>query len=409
MTLIEIFDRFVPENVAGALCLRPDKLILLGEEAPVSAFAPRCQAFLRAQGLPTRVHTCPMCMEQIETIVETVAQILRQETSCTIEIAGGDMRIVMALGVVLAGLDPAQRENIRVLRFDLENQQILDLGSQKITPMPVQLSVEQMLLLQGATLHPATHQPDAGDTAADLDGLWQLVCQDPRAWNRNISSLIELESRADSKMQVFLPLQALRGSISDFENKLTRVRGLLTQLHSCGAIVDQSGTDWLEYTYTSPLMRMCTMKAGNALETKCLLQARQMTMDGKPYFHDCRMGVHIDWDGQVFDTPQIPETRNEVDLLLMHGMTPLFVSCKNGDIGEAELYKLNTVATKFGGPYARKMLICTALGAAGALQKRAEDMDILLVPNAASLTQQGWRDLWLQAMQPVSAAKRNER
>ena len=56
-----------------------------------------------------------------------------------------------------------------------------------------------------------------------------------------------------------------------------------------------------------------------------------------------------------------PRPATKIDVILMHGTTLLFISCKNGNIGEEELYKLHTVAERFGGPYVRKMLIATNL------------------------------------------------
>jgi hypothetical protein len=87
----------------------------------------------------------------------------------------------------------------------------------------------------------------------------------------------------------------------------------------------------------------------------------------------------------------------------MRGMTPLFISCKNGNVSEEELYKLNTVAERFGGPYAKKMLIATDLDRKGssanrAFIQRAWDMDIFLVTDAAELTREEWRQVFKKAM-----------
>lgn len=116
------------------------------------------------------------------------------------------------------------------------------------------------------------------------------------------------------------------------------------------------------------------------------------------------MGVSIDWDGMIYDPmDRIPETRNEIDVVLMHGTTPLFISCKNGYIGDDELYKLHTVASRFGGPYARKMLIATdldrkSLMANRAFVQRAWDMDIYIVTDAAELTAEEFRQTLRQAV-----------
>lgn len=78
-------------------------------------------------------------------------------------------------------------------------------------------------------------------------------------------------------------------------------------------------------------------------------------------------------------------------MILMKGLVPIFISCKNGAVGEDELYKLNTVAERFGGIYAKKVLVSTYLGKASQdsreyFEQRAKDMQIQLIENVHKLT-----------------------
>ena len=63
---------------------------------------------------------------------------------------------------------------------------------------------------------------------------------------------------------------------------------------------------------------------------------------------------------------------------------PVFISCKNGIFDSDELYKLSTVAAKFGGPYVKKVLVTTGLsrmnwGKQKQLKARAREMDIAII------------------------------
>ena len=75
---------------------------------------------------------------------------------------------------------------------------------------------------------------------------------------------------------------------------------------------------------------------------------------------------------------------------MMHGMIPIFVSCKNGAVDMDELYKLNTVAEQFGGSYSKKVLVATALDdsvQSEYFRMRANDMNIRLVENIQNMTE----------------------
>ena len=68
---------------------------------------------------------------------------------------------------------------------------------------------------------------------------------------------------------------------------------------------------------------------------------------------------------------------------------PVFISCKNGIVTSDELYKLDAVADRFGGKYAKKVLVATSIGSLGEagkyLSQRAKDMNIRLVENIQDL------------------------
>jgi len=148
----------------------------------------------------------------------------------------------------------------------------------------------------------------------------------------------------------------------------------------------------LQITYKNPQVKKCLTKAGLALELKIYSVVKNLTeQDGTPVYNDAVNGVVIDWDGKFHDedTEKLYDTENEVDILLMHDVVPIFISCKNGVIMPEELYKLNTVADHFGGKYAKKVLVATSLSALGDageyLRQRAKDMNIRIVENIQNL------------------------
>ena len=407
MTLIECFTDAHVDNIAACLRLRPQQLVLVGNAAKMSDALNRYKWLLKQRCIATAVTVCDVQHMDLSEIYTALKNIILEAKDCVIDLTGGNERAIMAAGAVWADLPAGIKQRVRIEKFDHAANVVRDCihDNRNVQAKPVGLTVEEMVCLCGGRLHLDAYQPPVGTAPRDLAKLWSVVAEAPKDWNRSIMLLREFESRSDSKTQVFLPLRHLRGSISNFEEKEATIRDLLSKLHRKGVVNDQSSRDVLEYTYTSPLLRYCTEKAGNVLEVKTLLEGRSVLENGAPYFQDCRTSVSIDWDGIVHDpVDRIPETRNEIDVVLMHGTTPLFISCKNGNIGEEELYKLHTVAERFGGPYAKKMLIATELdqkspAANRAFIQRAWDMDIFLVTDAASLSDEEWPQILKKAAQ----------
>jgi hypothetical protein len=398
MTLVECYDRAVTQNIASCLHLQPDKLIFLGEAEEVKAELDRYRDFLAAKGMRTVVQQRPVKMSRIESIAAVLREVVKQEGSCVIDVTGGDERLLMAVGYVLAGLTPEQRKRVAVQRFDAVTgtAQDCDGDGRIVEGHPVKITVAELIRLHGGIVHPASSQPDHTWQPKDLEPLWKLMTRNAKEWNQYLSALELLESRADSKTQVFLYLPDIQDGTPDFEEKKQLVLDLLKMFEEEGIIRNQSRGDILEYTYTNWLYRYCTLKVGNILEVKTLLEARAQMDGGKDYFQDCLMGVNIDWDGVPHPGKRVPETKNEIDVIATRGMVPLFISCKNGDVDENELYKLHTVATYFGGPNAKMLLIATHLQkksefSTNAFIQRASDMGIYLVTDAATLSKEEWR------------------
>ena len=406
MTLIECYTGSHIDNMAACLRLKPDKLILIGSDETMQEAAGRYQRLLLQRKQNTTLSLCSIAGRSLKEICDLILNLVRREADCVIDLTGGEELVIMAVGAVLASLPEEEQSLVRVQKYDKKKQTVVSCTGMEcsLNRSQAELTVEELLLLHGGKMHPGSEQPPEEFTLSQLNRLWKLVAEDPKAWNRSVSQLNEFESRSEDPALISLPVDQLKKTVSAFEQKESSVRTFLDKLSRYGVIHDRSSREILSYEYASPMMQYCLQKAGNVLEVKTLLEAKSVRLNGDPYFCDCRMSVSIDWDGILQDPmARIPETRNEIDVVLMHHTTPLFISCKNGQIGEEELYKLHTVATRFGGTNVKKMLIATDLNQKSAFSnrafmQRAWDMDIFLVTDAADLTDEEWKEVFLRAM-----------
>ena len=405
MTLIECFTNSHIDNIAACLRLRPEKLVLVGKIEEMRQPCERYKKLLEKRGQKTEVTLRDVTAKDFADICAVLMNIVREEKDCIIDLTGGDEPVIMAVGGLLMGLDESVRSRIRVEKYDRKIGSVIDCihDNRPVSYDRVDLTVDEFIELHGGITREGGYQPPKSGGRREVDKLWEMASRDTKAWNRTVSWLNEFESRSDSDLQVYLPLGHIRHGIADFDKKEAAVRDLLAEFSRYGVIDDQSSRNSLEYTYRSRLLHHCTRKEGNILEVKTLLESRDVQEKGRAYFGDCRMSVDIDWDGTWHQPEErTPDTHNEIDVMVMHGMTPLFISCKNGNVDE-ELYKLNTVAERFGGLYARKMLIVSELerkgkAASRAMAQRARDMGIYLVTDAADLGPEEWQGIFKEAI-----------
>ena len=406
MTLIECFDLESVHNVLGCLRLKPEKAIFLGDGEQMEGALTRYQRFLGNRGIKTALLPYHVRMDRMDDITMVLRNILRKEDACIIDITGGSEALILAVGMVLGEMDKDRRSRIEVQKFDPITGNVMDAdgNGKTISGEHIALTVEEVIALHGGKIHPAPHQPGHHYSPKDVLPLWNAMCADRKEWNKAVMALNEFEARCDSDHEIYLRLEDLQGSVNQFRQKEDRMWWLLEKLEGCGVIDDRSSGEVFHYRYLDPLLHSCAQKAGNLLEIVVLLQARDCKLQGEKFFDDCQMSVSIDWDGVVHSLyQQIPDTNNEIDVIVTRGLVSLFISCKNGEIGEEELYKLNTVASRFGGKYARKMLVATDLerkspSSVRAFLQRAKDMGITIVQDAAELNRAGWQQIFIDAM-----------
>ncbi len=407
MTLIECFSDMPVDNISACLNLEPEKLIFLGDKKEMKKTVHRYEALLQQRGMATTVELWEADTGEMGSLIPSLRKLLLKEEHCVIDLTGGDEPVIMAIGAALNGLDKWQRRQVSVQKYDpkLGRWKDCDGDGWVIPGQQVQFTVNEMIALHGGIVASHGFVPQPHHKPADLQKLWNYICQDRKRWNEAISLLVNFESRADSRTQVFLYLPAIAESVRNFEEKLPKMRAVVAKLDELGVVQDESGENCLQYTYADPLMRHCTYKEGNLLEALTLMHAREMTEEGQPFFHDLLPGAFIDWDGIPHNEENdwTPEVENEVDMIAVRNGVPLFVSCKNGDVKEDELYKLSTVTQRFGGPYARKMLIATDIGKKDvgleAFRLRAKELGIYLVAHAAKMTAEQWQKAFREAME----------
>lgn len=407
MTLIESFDRSPLQNIAGCLALEPDLLILVGPEAEIEKSAARYRVLLQEKGMKTRVITEPLEAKTMADAVVVFETLVKKHSPCIFDLFGGSELLLSAAGVVYQTMKDAYA--VALQQIDLQSGMPLDADGDGVVckgKAPL-LSVKESIELNGGLILSEKSAVAEGYSVTELDPLWSMMKKDPNRWNKSVGILNKFEKRANNGRTGEEFTLQLGGAAFDHEDR-NRFEDLLEKLYLRGVLsyLNVQG-DRVRYRYKNPLLHQCLKSAGNLLEYKTLLQARDYAPAGTPFFNDSMLGVMMDWDGVIHWNRTEADTKNEIDVIAMRGVVPLFISCKNGQVDEEELYKLNTVAATLGGEFAKKMLIATDYqeehtASGRAFIQRAKDMNILLEPHAAQLDAVGWQKLFAQAFDKIS-------
>lgn len=411
MTVIELFDRSPLQNLSGALPYEADHVILIGtNQKHMEACAPTYRQILERFHPTVRLELVFLPKYGIVEAVDTFVRIAKAESPVVFDISGGNDYLLSAAGIAYERL---HTEGIEVYLSHISVRSGKTAGLQK--PLPphrdirkMSLSCDEVIALHGGAIIYANQKKNGTvawdfsehDFGADVLQLWQVCRTDCRAWNRMCALLGELEAVCDERQSTMQRVpQTVTLSYDTLRQKgktqtAASVLPFLEQFSAMGVLKSLQNTpDTLSYTYKSAQIRAVLLKAGTVLELVTYLAAKNArTKKGVFLYGDARTGVVLDWDGDIHATaPSFPNTENEIDVLLVRGMIPVFVSCKNGNVDENELYKLSSVAAHFGAGYAKKVLVATDLqknyASLARFRDRARQMDIVILDGVHKMTE----------------------
>lgn len=392
MVLVEFFDREPLDNMIGCLSMHPDKVYFVGESKLIKRQLKPYRDFLARRKIMPQFEVRSVMRNNLDNILSVITEIVESENECCFDLTGGDDMLLVAVGIVYQKYKDTKK--LALHRYNVRKNTVAlcekgdDLQLESYRPA---VTVEESIALHGGAV--TSNFKDGKRTESwnytpefisDVEAMWEIARKDPSEWNSQIGILAGFEA---VKFPGGAPLEVCV-SLSDRKN-IAYVKRLLNALYKIGLIyelIDDIKT--ISYIYKNQQVKRCLLKAGNVLELKTLLSARRLkNADGTDFYSDSTVQVCIDWDGNFHNYgDMIKDTENEIDVMFMKELVPVFVSCKNGFVGDDELYKLNTVASRFGGRYAKKVLVATHLGKKGEgakyFRQRAKDMNIILIDDA---------------------------
>ena len=391
MTYVEFFDRTSIENICACLTDAPERVIFLGDNAKLmKRYIENYKKVFLGRGQDIEFVFRRVSKGDLGHLVDVLEDIINEYEECSFGITGGEEMLMLALGIVY---ERYSDKNIQIHKFGIRNNRIYDCdkdGNTIYKGTPV-LSVEENVRIYGGDIVYGDSSGDktylwnmTADFVKDIDAMWVICRNDVRAWNTQIAMFENLDKLGT------VSEDGLTVTVQNVRHKPPHriIRGIINQLRHKGLLTEyEENEEQFTLSYKNAQVKKCLTKAGMVLEMKVYASARSLRdSDGTPIYNDAMNGVVIDWDGELHEVKEnFHDTKNEIDVLLMHGMIPIFISCKNGDVTVNELYKLNTVAERFGGKYAKKVLVATALDSLGEtgkyIRQRAQDMNIRVVEN----------------------------
>ena len=376
-TLIELYDTSPIRNVLSTIMFRPQEMILVCP--PEIAEDPNQRRSLRDffayLDCPVKLTLIPVTLLDEGKTERVLREVLESHQDCAIDIAGGTDAALFAAGVV-SGETPVFTYSTRKNTFfEIKNAPFA-----RSLPNNVHLDVRSCLMMAGGTLHPGREE-NAGlaDKTEQIDRLFRVYSDFRPQWNRQISYIQTISGSEPGILEAGGQLTEKAGN-----KKVNADIEFFRALEQAGLILDLRLTDdSVSFRFPNETVRFWLRDIGAVLELQVFRACHAAGC-----FDDVVLSAVVNWQsGKI----QRDSVTNEIDVMAVQGIQPVFISCKTCEVHTDALNELAILRDRFGGKFARAILVTSGMTekTREPVRRRADKLGIELVE---------WEDVNLESL-----------
>ena len=368
-TLIELFDKRPIANVLGTEMFRPERTVFLCDKeiSENHALQQKLKNYFNQRGLWTQILFRETATLNAASVKRALENVVKQYPDCALDISGGSDAALFAGGLLCA------EQPLPVFTYSRKRNTFFDIQNAPFAHnvrCDVLLSAPDCFAAAGGSVRQGRVDNTVLEQYTEqIDGLFALFLKNRRQWQKLVSYLQRVSPTSrEGMISLFVdaPWQVKgdRGMLTANEEALRdlaefgflRELELLPEERVCFSFADRQIRTWLR-------------DVGSVLE---LYVWKACVRSGS--YQDVRVSVVVDWEGQ--------NTRdgvsNEIDVVAVRGIMPVFISCKTSEIHTEALNELAILRDRFGGEVSRAIIV-SAERASTVTRNRAAELDIEVI------------------------------
>ena len=377
-TLIELYDERPLDNVLATEMFRPEETVYIcpPEVAGNRGLKESLRRYFALRGCGVRLTFEPVSLLDAGRIEQKLRKVIDTHEDCVIDISGGTDAALFAAGAVSGGSVPV----ITYSRGHNTFYEIKNAPYARNLPCTVRLDARSCLMMAGGELLPGREDNrELAGRLSQIDRLFAVYRKYRRIWNDQIAYIQKISRADDTEL-------AAEGPLSGKANNrdVTAEEELFRQLEEYGLIRDLVlDEDRLAFRFADATVRFWLRDMGSALELQVYRACLQAGC-----FDDVILSAVVNWRGTDALSQAVT---NEIDVMCVRGVMPLFISCKTCEIKTEALNELAILRDRFGGKGSRAAVVTSASATKSRrlMLKRAAELNIEVIE---------WEDIELEQL-----------
>lgn len=374
-TLIELYDERPFENVLSTEMFKPETTVYLcpAEVAQNKDLHQKIRSYFRHRGLSTEIVFLESSIYRTDKLKKQLTQITETYPDCALDITGGTDAALFAGGQV------SMERPLSVFTYSRKQNRFFDISNAPFSesvPCDITYQVEDFFMMAGGVMRSGrVDNAILSRYEGIIDGFFDVFLNHRKKWNDFVTYMQRVSQvpKTENKEDQYIPLhiEANYTVKGNFGNKIDADEGIFRDLEKLGMLINveiRKGED-VAFDFADEQIRAWLRDVGSVLEVYIYKKCRDTGI-----FNDVRTSAVVDWDkDQTKDG-----VSNEIDVMAVKGVLPLFISCKVCDIATEALNELAILKDRFGGLGAKAMIVsaeeCRAI-----TRHRASGLDIEVV------------------------------
>lgn len=364
-TLMELYDDRPLENVLSTEVFRPERTVFICPEevANNSEFQTKLRSFFSHRGVKSDCIFLSASLLDASAVEKRLREVADQYEDCALDIAGGTDAALFASGLLCA------ERPLPVFTYSRKRNTFYNIQHAPFAhqlPCQVQLTVEDCFLMAGGSMRKGrVDNRILTGYVPIMDPFFQVFLRFRREWPR-IVTYMQLISQKEEDLSA-------RGEFfvkGEHGARLSAPFDALHALEQIGMIQALNINEEekrLSFHFRDAQIRAWLRDVGSVLELYIWKACRDAGC-----FHDVVTSAVVDWQGA---SPGPDRVTNELDVIAVQGVKPVFISCKTCEVKTDALNELAILRDRFGGEVARSAIVTTSR-ARSPMRHRAMELGI---------------------------------
>ena len=367
-TLIELYDERPLDNVLSTEMFRPETTVFLcpPEVEEDRTLRDSLKEYFKNRGCRTDIRFHAVSLLDAEKVAQSLRRILSEYEDCALDIAGGTEAALFAAGLVSA------ETALPVFTYSRKKNTFFDIRSAPFArdlPCPIRLNAADCFSMAGGAMLPGRMNNDLlGDYLPAIDGFFSAYLRWRSQWTDIITYIQHIsraEKGADGLYRAHGPCR-----VKDKNRTLQAPEGALQAFEELGLIRDLSFDEeaGVSFIFRDEAACFFLRDIGSVLELFTYKAALDTGL-----FQDVRLSAVVNWEGGRVNAKSVT---NELDVVAVRSVMPVFISCKTSEIRTEALNELAILRDRFGSSVSRAVIVSSAGTVRSVTRHRAFELGI---------------------------------